>query len=128
MGHHGLQHMMLMCYDCSWYVLEFGPSMQLDFASLTPPLPCYADAALAWQSSTDWDGIAVRVVDNRLDTDYRRGNTCTHTREEERPWLVIDMGEAAAGRVVRSVTIWNRGDCCAGNVERRNELRTEVGC
>ena len=77
---------------------------------------CYLPATgwRAWQSSTDYLGTADRAVDGNTNTDYFKGESCSHTAYEPQPWLAIDMGEAAASKVVGSVTIYNRGDCCAG--------------
>jgi hypothetical protein len=91
--------------------------------SLNPDFPAvYAAASCdvatgwrAWQSSTDYGGSADRAVDGNTDTHYFQGQSCSHTEEEPQPWLAIDMGEAAAGRAVKAVTIYNRADCCSGN-------------
>ena len=56
----------------------------------------------------------IELLVANTDTYYSKGGSCSHVGYEPQPWLAIDMGEAAASKVVGCVRIYNRGDCCAG--------------
>ena len=82
------------------------------FACCADPVSPYGYKA--WQSSTAWEGTeAYKAIDGNTNTDWS-GGSCTHTAGEDKPWLAIDLGEAAAHKVVSAVTIFNRADCCSG--------------
>ena len=62
----------------------------------------------AWQSSLYSDeGEATAAVDGNRNTDLISGRSCFHTRKEDHPWWMVDLGaEKQIGRVV----MVNRGD------------------
>ena len=65
----------------------------------------------AWKSST-YAHTYVPTADKAVDgnaADNFNGKSCTHTKEEQRPWWVVDLG---AEYLVSDVVITNRGDCC----------------
>jgi hypothetical protein len=96
----------------------------------TVPYGCAMHVAdltgMAWQSSTDYDGVASFAVDGNVNIDYLAGYSCSHTAYQEKPWLAIDMGEAAAGKVLKSVTVYNRGDLGSGKKRGGGSNRFEA--
>ena len=72
------------------------------------------------QSSTSSGGIAERAVDGNTETKYG-GNSCTHTGSDKDAWWRVDLQSDA---LVKTVTVWNRGDCCGG---RLNGFVVKVG-
>ncbi len=66
----------------------------------------HAAGAWVWQSSTAWGGDAYRAVDGNPDGDWA-GGSVTHTDINVRPeWHIYANG------TYKSVTIYNRTDCC----------------
>ena len=66
---------------------------------------------MAWQSSTSSGGVAKRGVDGKADPKFDRGQTCTHTQNENSPWWMVDLADQYE---VIQVAITNReyyGDC-----------------
>jgi hypothetical protein len=53
------------------------------------------------------------AVDGNRNTDWG-GGSCAQTNTESNPWWKLDFGQA---RSVRSVTVWNRGDCCQDRLD-----------
>jgi len=74
----------------------------------------------AAQSSTKKGATADRAVDGRSTVNFA-GNSCTHTEYESNPWWRVDL---AKPRTVKSVQIWNRGDCCGS---RLSNFEVRVG-
>lgn len=79
----------------------------------------------ATQSSTFITGVAAgaeasRAVDGNTNQNYASGS-CTHTRNEVRPWWRIDLQRTAT---VDTVKIWNRVDCCS---DRLDGVKVKVG-
>jgi hypothetical protein len=72
------------------------------------------------QSSTKNGGTSDRAVDGRATTQYA-DNSCTHTNFESNPWWRVDLGRTST---VKSVQIWNRGDCCGS---RLSNFEVRVG-
>ena len=59
------------------------------------------------QSSTAFEGVASRAVDGDKTGDYSAGKTCTHTKQQAKPWWRVDLGSVQA---VKTVLIANRVD------------------
>jgi thiol-activated cytolysin len=72
-------------------------------------LPAEQVGPRAWQSSTYREDVAERAVDGNTDTNYG-GQSCSHTLEDDKAWLAVDLGLEAASQEVTAVTIFNRGD------------------
>ena len=62
----------------------------------------------AYQSSEGWGGKPARAVDGNLNPLWA-GASCTHTQSQPNAWWAVDLGGI---KVVKSVAITNRGDCC----------------
>jgi len=73
------------------------------------------------QSSTNNSGIAERAVDGNTAQEYDR-NSCTQTEKQFQPWWRVDL-QAQEGSV-KSVTLWNRADCCGS---RLTNFQVRVG-
>ncbi|XP_041649949.1 fucolectin-4-like [Cheilinus undulatus] len=65
-------------------------------------------------------GAAYNAIDGNRNTDFNAGS-CTFSSEQVRPWWKVDLLESY---IVTSITITNRGDCCA---EGLNGLEIYVG-
>uniref|UniRef100_A0A7N6ADQ3 F5/8 type C domain-containing protein n=1 Tax=Anabas testudineus TaxID=64144 RepID=A0A7N6ADQ3_ANATE len=65
-------------------------------------------------------GAAYNAIDGNRNSEYGAGS-CTHTTEQTNPWWRVDLLESY---IVTSVTITNRGDCCA---ERINDAEVHIG-
>ena len=72
------------------------------------------------QSSTSSGGDAKRAVDGSTNTKYN-ANSCTHTASDKNAWWRVDLQADVA---VKTVTVYNRGDCCGG---RLNGFEVKVG-
>jgi len=72
------------------------------------------------QSSTASGGQSSRAVDGNTNTQYS-GNSCTHTSTDNPAWWSVDL---QAQEAVKTVTVWNRGDCCGS---RLNGFQVKVG-
>ena len=72
------------------------------------------------QSSTASNAKASRATDGNTDTTFSK-NSCTATKEEESPWWSVDLDRTME---VKSVTVYNRGDCCG---DRLNGFEVKVG-
>jgi hypothetical protein len=59
---------------------------------------------LARSSSTDFGTAPVGAVDGE-----KNGRFGLHTHEEDRPWLIIDLGRSYR---IGTVKVFGRGDCC----------------
>uniref|UniRef100_A0A671UTP7 Fucolectin-7-like n=1 Tax=Sparus aurata TaxID=8175 RepID=A0A671UTP7_SPAAU len=57
-------------------------------------------------------GAAYNAIDGNRESDYSTGS-CTHTAAQTNPWWRVDLLETY---IVTSITITNRGDCCAENL------------
>ena len=75
---------------------------------------------IATQSSTASNAKASRATDGNTDTTFSK-NSCTATKQEESPWWSVDLDRKLA---VKSVTVFNRGDCCG---DRLNGFEVKVG-
>lgn len=62
-------------------------------------------------SSVNLGGVASRAVDGNTNGNYSN-NSCTHTQDENDPWLEIDLGGYYD---VSQIVIWNRTDECCWN-------------
>ncbi len=62
-----------------------------------------------YQSSTDWGGTPEKAIDENLDGNYFRGESCSHTKEEDDPWWILDLGR---GYLVSHIVVSIRTDCC----------------
>jgi hypothetical protein len=71
--------------------------------------------AAATQSSTHQDGVALRAIDGKKNTDFFQDG-CAHTGLEANPWWSISLSHVYD---VETVRVTNRGDCCG---ERLNNL------
>jgi len=58
--------------------------------------------ATASSTFAGYDGAAGAVDGNTMDIGF-------HTEQQERPWLLVDLGSV---QTVRQVIVYNRGDCC----------------
>ncbi|XP_051263502.1 fucolectin-7 isoform X1 [Dicentrarchus labrax] len=65
-------------------------------------------------------GAAYNAIDGNSESDFHAGS-CTHTAEQTNPWWRVDLLEPY---IVTSITITNRGDCCA---ERLDGLQIHIG-
>jgi hypothetical protein len=74
----------------------------------------------AAQSSTSNGGSANRAVDGKSSTKFS-DNSCTHTKYQTNPWWRVDL---AKPHTVKTVEIWNRGDCCGS---RLSNFEVRVG-
>jgi len=74
----------------------------------------------ATQSSTSIGGRAERAIDGNTNTRWSQ-KSCTHTRHDNHPWWRVDLTKEVQ---VRTVTVWNRGDCCGA---RLNGFQVRVG-
>ncbi|MES2832656.1 MAG: discoidin domain-containing protein [Pseudomonadota bacterium] len=63
----------------------------------------------ATQSSTAYDGLASRAVDENTNGDFTLYSV-THTATERNAWLQIDLGTSQS---IDMINVWNRTDCCA---------------
>lgn len=64
----------------------------------------------ATQSSTGWDGIASKAIDNNTNGDYFGGNSVTHTLDTTQyEWWQVDLGSIKA---ISKIELFNRTDCC----------------
>jgi hypothetical protein len=73
----------------------------------------------ATQSSTPpWGGPASRAVDGNTDGEWTH-NSVTHTNLDAQAWWQVDLGSM---RVVQSVDVWNRTDCCGERLSNFNVL------
>ncbi|MCA9246908.1 MAG: DUF1553 domain-containing protein, partial [Planctomycetales bacterium] len=67
----------------------------------------------ASQSSTDYDAPAKLANDGNRSGDFFGSKSVTHTKQEDRPWLEIDLGQQLP---IERISVWNRTD---GNVGSR---------
>ncbi|KAI3360745.1 hypothetical protein L3Q82_012985 [Scortum barcoo] len=65
-------------------------------------------------------GAAYNAIDGNREAQYAAGS-CTHTDVQNNPWWRVDLLESY---IVSSITITNRGDCCA---ERLNGAEIHIG-
>jgi len=63
---------------------------------------------------------SINAVDGNLDNALAQGS-CTHTNLETSPWWMVDLEEKVE---VKSVLVWNRGDCCGA---RLSNFEVRVG-
>ena len=54
--------------------------------------------------------IANKAVDGNIATDLFQDKTCSHTKDENKPWWKVDFGKIYS---IAGVEITNRVDCCA---------------
>ncbi|XP_059195108.1 fucolectin-1-like [Centropristis striata] len=78
----------------------------------------YQNVALRGKAtqSTRFDrafGAAYNAIDGNRDSNYSAGS-CTRTNEQTNPWWRVDLLESY---IVTSITITNRGDCCAERLD-----------
>ncbi|KAJ5072911.1 hypothetical protein M0811_09122 [Anaeramoeba ignava] len=59
--------------------------------------------------------IAERAVDGNTETDWNRGNL-THTNQEK-SWLLIDLGQNYPFQSIHRINVYNRTDCCNERLE-----------
>lgn len=59
------------------------------------------------QSSTAYDGVASRAIDQITDGQYFRSNSVTHTNTETDPWWEIELDNTYS---IQSLNLWNRTD------------------
>ncbi|XP_068178912.1 fucolectin-1-like [Antennarius striatus] len=59
-------------------------------------------------------GDAYNAIDGNRDSDFHHG-TCTHNEAMSNPWWRVDLLDRY---IVTSVSITNRGDCCADRLDR----------
>lgn len=100
--------------------------------TLAPVLPVnVAWRAKATQSSTyiserKWG--AWKATDGGLSGVPPNGReefgSCSHTREEDFPWLRVELDAEYRKNVIHKVILYNRDDCCS---ERLNNLEVRVG-
>ena len=57
--------------------------------------------------------MATRAIDGNTATTYGQGS-CTHTNNDDPPWWRVDLQADVA---VKTVTVWNRGDCCGNRLD-----------
>uniref|UniRef100_A0A8C9U2I8 Fucolectin tachylectin-4 pentraxin-1 domain-containing protein n=1 Tax=Scleropages formosus TaxID=113540 RepID=A0A8C9U2I8_SCLFO len=73
-------------------------------------LQYFLGSGTATQSSQfDSNGAAGKAIDGNRNTKYAE-RSCTHTKQDSKPWWRVDLHNVYT---VTSVTITNRGDCCA---------------
>lgn len=65
-------------------------------------------------------GAAYNAIDGNRDSNFHRGS-CTHSAELNDPWWRLDLLHSY---VITSISITNRGDCCA---QRLDNLNIHVG-
>uniref|UniRef100_A0A8C6TU20 Si:ch211-215k15.4 n=1 Tax=Neogobius melanostomus TaxID=47308 RepID=A0A8C6TU20_9GOBI len=56
---------------------------------------------------------AINAIDGNRESDYSAGS-CTRTIEQSNPWWRVDL---LGNYIVTSITITNRGDCCADRLD-----------
>jgi mono/diheme cytochrome c family protein len=61
----------------------------------------------ATQSSTGFEGVAQRAIDDNTNGNYSEANSVTHTNEQENPWWEVDLGST---QTVERIVVWNRTD------------------
>ena len=66
---------------------------------------------MAWQSSIAYGGNATRAVDGKVDPDFNRGKTCTHTKYENSPWWMVDLTDQYEVIKVAITSRYHYGDC-----------------
>uniref|UniRef100_A0A8C9V282 SRCR domain-containing protein n=1 Tax=Scleropages formosus TaxID=113540 RepID=A0A8C9V282_SCLFO len=92
-----------------------------EVASITCKQENFALKGTATQSSQfDSNGAAGKAIDGNRNTKYAE-RSCTHTKQDSKPWWRVDLHNVYT---VTSVTITNRGDCCA---QRINGAEIRVG-
>ena len=93
--------------------LPQDPKLLVDelFVTRQPPTNAAAGKPTA-QSSTGHGGVASRAVDGDTRTSWGSGS-CTHTNGGA-SWWRVDLEKEY---VVRSVGLWNRGDCCGDRLK-----------
>ncbi|HYJ80037.1 MAG TPA: discoidin domain-containing protein, partial [Longimicrobiaceae bacterium] len=74
----------------------------------------------AFQSSTAHGADASRAVDGNVDGAFFNGSV-THTDAGPGEWWMVDLG---APHQIRSVTVYNRTDCCAERLDARVVVST----
>ena len=79
-----------------------------------------AQSSTGGKASWGWFGHSKYAVDGIKETNHLT-TTCQHTNNEFFPWWRVDLGRLAH---VYSVSITNRGDCCA---ERLTNFDVRVG-
>uniref|UniRef100_A0A8C9VPM8 Fucolectin tachylectin-4 pentraxin-1 domain-containing protein n=1 Tax=Scleropages formosus TaxID=113540 RepID=A0A8C9VPM8_SCLFO len=65
-------------------------------------------------------GAAGKAIDGKRNAKFS-DHSCTHTERDSKPWWKVDLHNVYA---VTSVTITNRGDCCA---QRINGAEIRIG-
>jgi hypothetical protein len=69
----------------------------------------------AYQSSTAYGGEASRAVDGNTDGAFFSGSV-THTDAGPSEWWMVDLGGSYD---IRSITVFNRTDCCSERLDAR---------
>ncbi|MCR9118122.1 MAG: DUF1553 domain-containing protein [bacterium] len=66
-----------------------------------------AQAGVAKQKSTDYEGAAARAIDGNTNGDYQAGKSVSHTARDESPWWEVDLQSV---QQLQKISIWNRTD------------------
>jgi hypothetical protein len=116
-----------------WSGVRFAAVSNAEANSTWMDAPAYSGVRLR-QISTLWNdpcspyiGLPIYALDNNTNGNYYSGvppaPPCSHTdRPEPRlepwwPWTVVDLGATVpANSKLVSVRLWNRDDCCSGEV------------
>lgn len=66
-----------------------------------------AQGKTATQSSTDYNGPAQLAVDGNTDGHFFNALSTTHTKKDQSPWWMVDLGKSVS---IDRVLVWNRSD------------------
>ncbi len=66
-------------------------------------------SATVSQSSTAYDGVPERAIDDETNGRYFNSNSVTHTGPDTNAWWEADLGQVAS---IDEIVIWSRTDCC----------------
>jgi len=76
----------------------------------------------AYQSSTDWQGQPERAVDGNLKSDYFKDESCSHTKQEDDPWWMVDLEKSY---MLSAIVLTIRTDCCSKDDSVENYALTQ---
>ena len=79
-------------------------------------LPNIAMNATATQSSTSYNGVAVRAIDGDNSGNYKRDQSSSHTNSGQWEYLDIELDDFYSNTVIGSIEIWNRTDWYQGDL------------
>jgi hypothetical protein len=110
---HGTAATVALGVGASVRVAPIGASRYFNIENAVTGVAATRDLArgrAAVQSSVGSGGAPSRAVDGKIDGNFGRGNTCTHSaNDDDAPWWQVDLGSS---HEIAAVHIFHRTDCC----------------